>query len=190
MRRDFVEKALVEPVIEKLLSPEAVAHAVKTIRDLAKREIKEARRERTQPSEAERRLSEVEALVRNGVLSAKEVSPAIERLRGEINSATQSGCMGNVIPTEAILFRAAAEYQQTARNACNALTGPSAVEGREALRSIIGGVRLQPHKEQDEEFLMAHYHRSQVPLAESLRTGSGVDALVAGAGFEPATFGL
>lgn len=181
--RDLAEEFLVEPLVKRLLTPEAVEHAVRTIRALAKGDFPRSSSAPTGRSETDRRLAELEGLVTGGVLSAAEAAPAIGRLRAEVE-ARAAEASAAVRPSEAILFRAAAEYRQTARNVRKALEGRSATDGREALRLTIGGVRLMPHDDGREHYLVAHYQRAKVPLLAWLGTGTGVDSMVAGAGFE------
>ena len=111
------------------------------------------------------RLAELKRLVSNGVLSAEEAEPAMRRL-------SQPG------PTRAPeAFGAANAYVTALEDLRTALDSDDVSAPRPLLREIIGPVAAVPTEQDGERFLTAHF-------------GAGVAAMVAGAGFEPATFGL
>ena len=66
---------------------------------------------------------------------------------------------------------------------------------RDALRRTLGTIRCQPVLDDGPQYLMARFEGGDAALLEWLCIGDaanqpGLTALVAGAGFEPATFGL
>ena len=117
------------------------------------------------PPKPDPRLAELRRLVSEGVLSRAEAEPAMRRL-----NRTQ--------PTEEPdLFLATDAYRQALEDLQAAFSADDIAAARPLLREIVGPVTAIPTERDGERFLTAHFD-------------AGVAAMVAGAGFEPATFGL
>jgi hypothetical protein len=76
-----------------------------------------------------------------------------------------------------------ASFTDAAKSMLDVLQGSDIAAARMALGEYIGTVQLMP----SDTYLVAHYERS---VLGALATGTGVDKVVAGVGFEPTTFGL
>jgi hypothetical protein len=84
-----------------------------------------------------------------------------------------------MLPTAAELARAADEYRGWAGRLRKALGGADVNEAREALRQVVGKVRLVPVNDGFEDFLVARYDNAEIPLHKFLTaewlTATGVD---------------
>ena len=116
---------------------------------------------------ADPRLAELKRLVSTGVLSAEEAEPAMRRLRQTARTP------------EPDAFLAADAYLTAMEDLQTALDVDDVAAARPLLREIIGPITTLPTEQDGERYLTAHFPEF-----------GGVAAMVAGAGFEPATFGL
>lgn len=179
--RELAEDLILQPVVQNLLSPEAVNHAVKTIQSLARHD-ESVPAPRRRDTESTQRLAELRRLVQSGVLSAAEVRPAVERLQAQIEAAAVAD-RSRPLP-EAAILRAAEEYRSNARNLRKTLKGADVVAARQALRRLIGAVRAEPTHQGSDRFLVAHYRGADTPLCGFPATELGssrVGTVVAGA---------
>jgi DNA invertase Pin-like site-specific DNA recombinase len=153
--RDLAEELILEPVTAKLLAPDAVEHAVKTIRGLS--------RGSAQPR-GNKQIAELRRLIDEGILSEGEAAPAIRRL-GRTESAVQPNP-----PT------AAADAYRTVVTALReSLEADDVAAARPILRDLIGPISAVPTEEDGQRFLTAHFPAGQRPMALA------VGAVVAGA---------
>ena len=181
VRQDLAEELILAPIVDDLLSPQAVEEMVAFMRA-------ELRREQIRPvsvapdlARIDEQIRELERLVQLGALTPLIARAAIEqaeRERRALLRAAERRDAAGVWTTEEL----AEAYREQARRLRSVLTGPDVHAAREALRELVGIVRLEPA----EGYLVATYPRGVVPLL-GLSTER---TMVAGAGFEPATFGL
>ena len=164
--RQLAEALILKPVTDKLLKPEAVKHAVRIMRGMSSPASR-----RHDP-----RIAELKRLVNDGILSAKEAAPAIERLRiPEVSH-------------EPDLFRAADTYREVVNTLRESLEQNDVTAARPLLREIVGPITAVPTEAEGERFLTAHFPGMSAEEESWLSLADGT--MVAGAGFEPATFGL
>jgi site-specific DNA recombinase len=123
--RAIAEERILEPIIERLKSPEATAFALQLMRQ----ERAAAERE---PNPALAELRELERLVREGVLSAETAGPAIWQAR---RRAKQDAALGEVTVEE---------WQETVEELKGALSGADADATRAALGGLLGVIRCHP----------------------------------------------
>jgi site-specific DNA recombinase len=185
--RPLAEKLILAPVRERVLSHEAVCHAIRLIREMARQDEKHSIASLN--SGPARKLAELERLMRDGVIAPEDVQPAIARLRMEVEAQRfrQPATKLNAAEAEA-------SYRDVVGELSTALTAENAAPARDMLRGMLGNVRLIPDLAAKVPYLTAHFERKTINLADFLRTGTAGGAadyaVVAGAGFEPATFGL
>ena len=112
------------------------------------------RREAPDVSRIDRQIADIERLQREGILSADVAPASIDRARHERAALLTDRC----IPS-ATLTAAAAEAAYRARVAKwrRILKGEDVVVAREALRELLGEVRLVPAK----DHLVAHFGASE-----------------------------
>jgi hypothetical protein len=91
------------------------------------------------------RIAELKRLVDDGILSAKEAAPAIERLRIPENSH------------EPDLFRAADAYREVVNTLRESLEQNDVTAARPLLREILGPITAVPTEAEGERFLTAHF---------------------------------
>lgn len=91
------------------------------------------------------RIVELKRLVNDGILSAKEAAPAIERLRIPKNNH------------EPDLFRAADAYRDVVNTLRESLEQNDVTAARPLLREILGPITAVPTETEGERFLTAHF---------------------------------
>lgn len=154
------EQALLQPVIEQLLSPVAVKAGLKAMR------AERAALERTPPPADDRELRELERLVRDGVLSEGVAAPALAEARRKAQAVRASEPLqASPWPTERL-------WRETVRELADVLRGSDVDAAREALRELIGEVRCMPDAERG---VVAELAARSVLLAAGggIWTGSG-----------------
>jgi site-specific DNA recombinase len=129
------------------------------------------------------RIAAIESAAACGAMSQREATARCAALRAEHDRHT----MRPVDDEASILANAERLRAALVSAATDAL--------RDALRRTLGTVRCRPTIEGDSRYLNAVFEGGDMPLLEWLYLGDaasqpGLSALVAGAGFEPATFGL
>jgi site-specific DNA recombinase len=180
--RLVAEDLVLEPVEERFVSDSAVKEMVAELH-----RIYTGRQSEPRPkAKADPRIAELRRMVTVGTLSEEEARPALARLE-----ATQPK---PVIPDVDSLARAVEARAKAFREA---LHGKAVSVARDALRRLVGSIRCVPIAVPEAKgggYLMAHFDRGSqsLPLHDwfSIGNGRGVGTVVAGAGFEPATFGL
>jgi site-specific DNA recombinase len=130
------------------------------------------------------KLEALKAAELAGVLSACEAADRARVFRAE-HERTKGGHLSG----DPAAIVANAEALQAA------LEGAATDALREALRRTLGTVRCSPTVEGSQRFLTARFQGGNMPLlawfaSDKSANDAGISALVAGAGFEPATFGL
>lgn len=151
VRRAVVEKALLAPIVEELLSPAAEAEGVRQMR-LARTE---AERE---PVDEDRGVAELERLVREGILSRELAAPSLKAAREKAAARRMAPVQGLPWPTPAL-------WRQAVTNLSETITGDDVPAARAALREIIGEVRCVP----EGEYLVAEVQAVRIQLG----TGTG-----------------
>jgi site-specific DNA recombinase len=180
--RDLAEERLLEPVIYDLLSDEAIELGVAEIRRLA---AADAAKPDLFTSDELRRLDEqiieLERLRDTGVLQPSIAAAALQRASAERQKVWRALNERRDRPIEGP-FGAASEFREKMRNMRLTLQADDVLAARDALQELLGTVRLVP----EGGILVAEVGLTQLPLVKAV----GSTELVAGAGFEPATFGL
>lgn len=175
VRRDVAEAVLLRPVIEDLLSPAAVEHAAALIRRWAQQErAQTAEGGSPEVAEIDGRIARLRAQVEAGALDGGDIAPAIEALQQRRDRAMRAAWLvarakssGDEVPAERL-------YRDAARSMLGRLTGSSMVAAREALREVMGAVRVRP--DESGTYLIADTGVSAEPLlaaAGIASSGSG-----------------
>ncbi len=130
------------------------------------------------------RLNAIESAAALGAMSQREAASRCAALRAEHENVTRS----HGATDEASLLANAERLRA-------ALLSAATDALRDALRRTLGTVRCTPTVEGESRYLLAQFEGGDAALLEWLAIGDsaskpGLSALVAGAGFEPATFGL
>ena len=171
--RDVAEEAILAPIVEKLLSPAFVAHAVKTIRELARREKGARPAEVTAGlAQADAQIAEPERLVREGALTPTVAASALATARRERETVLRAARRRTARAPESVAFEAEAQFRATVLHMGRVLQGENLIEARELLREIVGTIHLRP----DRHHLIAKFDRSEIPLlavADGRLVGSG-----------------
>lgn len=139
VRKDVAEAALVEPVLEQVLSPAAVEHAVRFMRQLAADDAKPV-----PPAELgliDEQLAELARLVDAGTLARETAAPARQALYVRRQDLLSRARTTNVRQG---LFGAEEDYRETAAAMREVLAGDDVLTGREVLRELVGEIPLRP----------------------------------------------
>ena len=158
MRRDVVEKAILAPRIEELLSPEAEVEGVRQLR-LARAE---AERE---PVVEDRDVVELERLIREGILSREALAPSLK-------AAKEKAAARRVAPVEGLPWPTPALWRQLVTRLTEVISGDDVPAARDALREIIGEVTCTP----EGDHVIAEMAALQIQLGTGtgcIRIGSG-----------------
>jgi len=139
LRKDVAETALVEPVLEQVLSPAAIEHAVKFMRHLAAEDAKPL--PPAELGQIDEQLGELARLVDAGTLRRETAAPARASLYERRQALLAHERKTNVT---AGLFGAEEDYRETAAAMREVLTGDDVLAGREVLREIVGEIPLRP----------------------------------------------
>jgi site-specific DNA recombinase len=194
VQKTIAEDLLIQPVVTELLSPAAVAAFGQELRRL-EREDRE-RPPTTKPAAAvlklDARLEQLEGMRLEGILSDDEYRTLAARAQTEranlVREAEPTADRRDMIKVARMLPDAAAVLRSKLADAGAALADARCIrEARTMLAEFLGGtVRVRPSP--DRTHLIARVGMSPIPLLRA--AGMTVDKVVAGAGFEPATFGL
>ena len=183
--RLVAEELILQSVEERFVSDEAIAEMVAELyRIKSGQMIASATRPKVDP-----RIAELRRLVTSGILAEAEARPAIARLEAE--AAKETPAIPDVDSIARTVKARALAYRE-------ALHGRAVSVARDVLRRLVGVVRCLPVAASvpgGKGYLVAHFERGTRPLPMldflDICSGKGaVGTLVAGAGFEPATFGL
>lgn len=156
--RWIAEERILDHVQEEMLSPAAVAEGVKMLRE-------ERAKAEAPVKPADREVIELQRLVREGVLSAEVVAPALAEARRRSKARTTP--VERPWPSDKV-WRAAVE------NMRDVLRGEDVTAAREVLRELIGNVRCVPA----DGYVVAELTKRKVLLTG---TGRSVYGMVAGA---------
>lgn len=146
--RETAETLILAPVLDELLSPEAIAAGV--------RELRAARVAAERERGESREVTELERLVREGVLSKEVAAPALAEARRRAEAAGEP--MGGIWPS-------ADGWRATVGRMREILQGSDVATARECLREILGEIRCIPA----EDHVVAELAARRVLLA----TGTG-----------------
>jgi site-specific DNA recombinase len=213
VRRDEVHAALLEPLNEYLLNDEMTAKVRSAgeaqLRALIREEEKAAKQAR--PSKDLQRLDQEEADLRAITLSPTAMNAALAALEGarqEIKAKASGNAAPRISRARAKLAQVPqimAAYRELIEDGAKALTDPRAVStAREALRQLLvdGSLVLTPNAKHTalvgavrfvdlgEHILGLAGVKRRVKHLAATQTHTSHVTVVAGAGFEPATFGL
>jgi hypothetical protein len=178
VKRQIVEARLLEGIQNDLLTDEAIGEFKRRIVRACKTPDSRVGRQRDLQVEIDRYLDAV---------AAGLMSPTIKtRIEAAESALAELAADTTIIDAREILTslpRLIQRYREMVADLDTiARTDPD--RARECIRSILGQVRVKPEK----GVLVAEIGLNETPLA-ALAGGVPMD-LVAGAGFEPATFGL
>jgi site-specific DNA recombinase len=176
VRIELAERKIIGHIQTAYLAPDKVAHAVKTMRELARRESA-AVSGATDLKRLDEQIAELERLRAAGVLSPQVAGAALAKARQEREAVAR--------PRPAVdgLFGAERAYLETVNDMRDALAGDDIGAAREALRAVLPGP-IPLHSRG--AYLEAEMSGEQkILLVAGAATG-----VVAGVGFEPTTFGL
>lgn len=178
--RTLAEELILSPIVNDLLSPDSVENmAVHMRAELRREQIRLATADISPSVELTRIETEIEQLekmVQSGLLSAATAGPALEAARRTKESHVRvrgRSLAGAISHTTEELVRV---YKEQAAVMRKILEGADVNAARETLRRLVGAVRLVAGP----GHLIAHYQHGSF----ALMTGTGVDRMVAGAGFE------
>jgi len=143
--RELAERMLLAPVLEDLLSPDAIRAGVKALREAT---VPPRRRESEE-------VVALERLVREGVLSPEVAAPSI------LEARKRSACA----PVPFLAPPSPDAWRQAVEGMREILTGEDVPAAREALRELLGDVVCRPQG----EYMVAELTARQVLLA----TGTG-----------------
>jgi hypothetical protein len=142
--RDVAEGLILAPVVEKLLSPRFVEHAVKTIRELARREREAPPAEGSAAvAHVDTQIAELERLVREGLVTPTVAAPALAKARSERQAALRATTRRPSKAPDSLAFAAEAAFREMVTQMAKVLQGENQIEARELLSQIVGTVRLQ-----------------------------------------------
>lgn len=156
--REAAERAILEPVIQDLLSPAAIAEGVRMMR--------EERVAPPKPEPADRELIELERLVKMGILSADTAAPSITEARRKAEARRRAEPIPiSPWPTEKA-------WRDTVARMREVLTGDDIVAAREVLRELVGPARCRPAAN---GHVVVELTTRHVLLATSSRSRTGTD---------------
>ena len=159
----MAEEVLRRPLVEGLLSAEAVAHAVSLMRRMAQQERTQAVVGPTpEIVDIEARIARLQAQVDAGVLETADVAPSIEALeirRDAVLKAAWRRAVGKVAGAEVPGERL---YRDAAEGYLSRLNGDGLMAAREALRDLMEPVTVRPHE--SGEYLVAQVGINATPL--------------------------
>ncbi|WP_312120740.1 recombinase family protein [Brevundimonas diminuta] len=195
-----VEKRVLTGIKTHLLSPEAIAEAVRAFHAVAETERRALQVERAplerELAEIERKLKRAQAMCLDGAIETDElktISAPLKTRRGEIQARLAADAAPSVIQLHP---GAADAYRRLAGNLHQAIDEEDGEEVRAELRKLIDRVDFIPMEGLGKFQLEVHGSLAallalgQAQKAENPTGGSCGVSLGAGAGFEPATFRL
>lgn len=170
--RDIAEERILAPIVQDMLSDEAIAIALDEMKALAKAESRansEAPLPGAQVQKLDAELAQLERLERDGMLSGSVAGAARARALEERQRALRNVNVMN-IHTDG-LFGAEQAYRDEVLALRDAITGDSVSRARGALMEILGTIRLVP----GEGVLMAEFGGSALSMAvgDAQPDGSG-----------------
>jgi site-specific DNA recombinase len=191
VRRDLAEDLLLRPILTNLLDPKMVVLMAKEMEKYYAQRISEQESQAAgrpaELTELDSRIARLRARLRAGDpdMAAEDLEAVIERavakraeLAGKAPTKAATSKVLSLLPKMAAAYRRQIE---------EGLTGDLRATGqaRVVVAQLIGGVfKLVPGK----GHLVAHFGLHRLPLLRAVGESQGF--VVAGAGFEPATFGL
>lgn len=136
--RHIAEKLILQPVLDDLLSPEAISVALKEMRTAA----------REAAPGPDPQIAELERLVREGTLSAEIAAPSLAEARRRAKPQVTA------LPSERL-------WRETVASMREILQGEDVTAARETLRDLLGTVRLTP----GDGAMIAELRARQISLA-------------------------
>ena len=186
VRRDLAEELILEPLHTEVLAPEAVEYTVRQMRKLWIEEQSAPDIDRIPDVQRlDREIRELERLVRSGVLSSAVAGAALEKAHRERAAVLRAQERLPASAAAEVLFQAEQIHRETAGRLLELLRKAEVEAARMLLLPLFGG-SIPCRPSQFGRYLIAEVGLDLITLAR----GGAMDELVAGAGFEPATFGL
>lgn len=180
VRRDVAEDVVLAPVLEGMLSSEAVEHAVALIRRWAQQDRATLVSGPTpELADLDARLARLQAHVESGVLEAADVAPSIEALQERRHALLKTAWRRAACKASSAEVPAERLYRDAAASFRDALTSQGLIARREALRDLVGPVPVWPHETR--EFLMARVGLNATPLLRA----AGIASSGSGGGLWP-----
>lgn len=175
VRREIAEEVIRRPLIEGLLSPEAVAHAVSLIRRWAQQDrVRQASGPAPEVADVEARIARLRAQVDAGVLEAADVAPSIEALEARREAVLKAAWRSAVTKAAAAEVPGERLYRDAAATYLSRLTSEGLIAAREAMRDLMDPVTVRPHE--SGEYLVAQVGVNATPLLRAAgiaSSGSG-----------------
>lgn len=175
VRRDVAEEVIRRPLLEGLLSPEAVAHAVSLIRSWAREDrTREVSAAPAAVSEIDARIARLRGQVAAGTLEAADIAPALEALELRRDSIIKSAWRQAVTKTAAAVVPAESLYEAAAATYLDRMTNRGLIAAREALQDLLEPVTVRPHP--SGAYLVAQVGINATPLLRAAgiaSSGSG-----------------
>jgi site-specific DNA recombinase len=184
--REVAEKEILARLVDRWLSPEATTFAIEEMR-VAWKAAHSAPLE-TQTADLDRldkEIEQLEGMVKAGLLSSTIAGAAIERARTERQSRVRASARRVAAADDGPLREAEDAYTSAVTRIREGLLQKEAnvQKARMALGELVEAIKLSPNG----DHLMASFGIHNFALRQHRKSDFG---MVAGAGFEPATFGL
>ena len=185
--RKLVQDIIVSGIREDLQDPEVIGEVEKGVRAAIREQQRGKPANGKRIAELRREVENLVAAIASGALrSSPALAQRLQAAEAELArlEALQRVKPGAIVIPDAHVIRKA--YGKLLERLDEVLTADPE-RGREALRQVMGGERIKLTPDPTRKFLIAEYALGLVPL---LPGQTNADLMVAGAGFEPATFGL
>lgn len=161
VRRDIAESRILGTVRSAMLTPEARTLALQTMRDMVR---EDATREPPALARLDSQIAELERLRASGVLSAEIAGAALTRAHRDRDAARRPA---NIVQP---LFGAEDEYVAVVEGLFGVIEGDDVPVAREALRDILGPIRLHP----EGSYLVAELSAGRLPLVNWVGSGGSL----------------
>lgn len=161
--RETAEALILQPVIDDLLSPAAVAEGIRMMR--------EERAAPPKPEAPDREVLELERLVKMGILSADTAAPAIAEARRKAEERRRCA------PLQPQPWPSEKAWREAIVAMREILTGDDIAAAREVLRKLIGPARCRPAQE---GHVVVELTTRHVLLATSTGRRTGTDGRIVG----------
>ena len=141
----LAEELVVAPVLA-LISAGKVDATVAGVKQRKSRRSEPVRRANPELAQARARIANLEKLVATGDMTASEAAPTLDRARAACDALECEAHVAPVVDMNAI----AEEFRGWAGKLRRALGGADIGQAREALRQLVGEIKLRPHTERGE----------------------------------------
>lgn len=157
------EAIILGPIIEKMLSPEAIAQGIKLMRE-ERTSIERQGKRIADP--AERELAELERLVREGVVSAAVMAPALAEARRKVKALRETP-VGAGLP-----WPSEKAWREAVTAMRDILEGEDVQAARDVMKRLVGRIRCTPAKGGD--YVVAEVETVNLLLATNAAASAGI----------------